>query len=72
MDRRVIVGHWQKESVRKQLDHWCRAAIGWHESHTLTCCSFWRQHASSSSKQKATKVSAQNRVWLRSTRIRFG
>ncbi|MCV5871845.1 L-arabinose isomerase, partial [Escherichia coli] len=26
LDRRVIVGHWQKESVRKQLDHWCRAA----------------------------------------------
>lgn len=40
LDRRVIVGHWQKESVRKQLDHWCRAAIGWHESHTLRVARF--------------------------------
>ncbi|MFV0574174.1 MAG: L-arabinose isomerase [Vibrio sp.] len=40
LDRRVIVGHWQEASVRKQLDHWCRAAIGWHESNTLRVARF--------------------------------
>lgn len=40
LDRRVIVGHWQSESVHKQLDNWSRAAKGWQESQTLRVARF--------------------------------
>lgn len=40
LDHRVIVGHWQSESVHKQLDHWCRATKGWQESQTLRVARF--------------------------------
>ncbi len=29
--RKVVVGHWQNESVHQQISAWCRAAAGWHD-----------------------------------------
>lgn len=29
--RKVVVGHWQKESVQKQMNQWSRVARGWDE-----------------------------------------
>lgn len=28
IDRKVVVGHWQNPQVHKQIDDWCRAAVG--------------------------------------------
>ncbi|MRI33311.1 L-arabinose isomerase [Endozoicomonas sp. OPT23] len=39
-DRKVIVGHWQDSEVHKELDDWCRAAMGWMESQTLKVARF--------------------------------
>ncbi len=39
-DRKVVVGHWQKESVQVQIDDWVRAAMGWHESQNLKVARF--------------------------------
>ncbi|BFM21845.1 L-arabinose isomerase [Gilvimarinus japonicus] len=39
-ERKVVVGHWQRESVQQQVDNWVRAAMGWHESHTLKVARF--------------------------------
>jgi L-arabinose isomerase len=33
--RKVIVGHWESESVQKKLDVWSRVALGWKEMQTL-------------------------------------
>jgi L-arabinose isomerase len=38
--RKVVVGHWQKEEVQAQIDDWCRAALGWHESRSLKVARF--------------------------------
>jgi len=40
IDRKVVVGHWQKPAVHKQVDDWCRAAIGWQEGQTLKVARF--------------------------------
>lgn len=32
LNRKVIVGFWQEESVQKQLDAWLRAASAWHDA----------------------------------------
>ncbi|MFX3822723.1 L-arabinose isomerase, partial [Streptococcus suis] len=28
IERKVVVGHWKDEQVHKDVDEWCRAAIG--------------------------------------------
>ncbi|MEX2542052.1 MAG: L-arabinose isomerase [Trueperaceae bacterium] len=37
---KVVVGHWRSESVRRQLDTWCRAAAAWHDSQELKIARF--------------------------------
>lgn len=32
LNRKVIVGFWQEQSVQKQLDTWLRAACAWHDT----------------------------------------
>ena len=39
-DRKVVVGHWSTDSVQKQIDSWCRVAMGWNESHNLKVARF--------------------------------
>ena len=31
LNRRVVVGHWQSETVQQQIDTWVRAAAGWND-----------------------------------------
>jgi len=31
LNRKVVVGHWQNETVIRQLNIWCRAAAAWHD-----------------------------------------
>jgi len=40
IDRKVVVGHWQNAAVHKQIDDWCRAAIGRQEGLTLKVARF--------------------------------
>ena len=39
-DRKVVVGHWQSETVQKNVDDWIRAAMGWNEAQTLKVARF--------------------------------
>ena len=39
-ERKVVVGHWQSSDVQSQIDDWCRAAAGWHESQNLRIARF--------------------------------
>ncbi len=39
-DRKVVVGHWQKDSVQRNIDDWLRAAMGWNEAQTLRVARF--------------------------------
>jgi L-arabinose isomerase len=62
IDRKVVVGHWQSDAVRQQIDDWIRAAMGRHEARHLKVARFgdnMRQVAVT----EGDKVSAQ---------IRFG
>jgi len=40
IDRKVVVGHWQDNKVQTQIDEWCHAVLGWHESQTLRVARF--------------------------------
>lgn len=40
IDRKVVVGHWEEESVRKKVGKWCRSAVAWAESKSLKICRF--------------------------------
>jgi L-arabinose isomerase len=40
LERKVIVGHWQDESVIHQLGVWLRAAMAWHDSQHLKIARF--------------------------------
>ena len=40
INRKVIVGHWQDEEVKRQLSVWLRAAVAWHDSQTLKIARF--------------------------------
>lgn len=31
LNRKVVVGHWEDNAVRDQINTWCRAAAGWHD-----------------------------------------
>lgn len=31
LNRKVVVGHWQEEDVKNQINNWSRAACGWHD-----------------------------------------
>ncbi|MGW8267941.1 MAG: L-arabinose isomerase, partial [Longimicrobiales bacterium] len=35
LDRKVIVGHWAEEAVRRQLGTWLRAGAAWHDSQRM-------------------------------------
>lgn len=39
-ERKVVVGHWQRQDVLDQLNAWCRAAKGWAESQSLKVVRF--------------------------------
>ena len=39
-ERKVVVGHWASESVQKQIDSWCRVAMGWYASQNLKVARF--------------------------------
>ncbi|GEA12216.1 L-arabinose isomerase [Alteromonas sp. KUL49] len=39
-DRKVVVGHWDTEKVRLQIDDWARAAIGFNEAQNLKVARF--------------------------------
>lgn len=39
-ERKVVAGHWQRADVQRQIDDWCRAAMGWHESQNLKVARF--------------------------------
>ena len=38
--RKVVVGHWQTESVQQSLGAWCRAATAWHDWQNARFCRF--------------------------------
>lgn len=40
LNRKVIVGHWEDEKVRKILGSWTRSALGFNESKNLKICRF--------------------------------
>ncbi|MEJ2383739.1 MAG: L-arabinose isomerase [Xanthomonadales bacterium] len=40
IDRKVVVGHWESDTVQRQVDDWIRAAMGWHEAHHLRVARF--------------------------------
>ena len=40
INRKVVVGFWQEESVQKQLAVWMRAAAGWHDMQNLKVVRF--------------------------------
>ena len=39
-ERKVVVGHWERESVQQQIDNWVRAAMGWNEAKNLRVARF--------------------------------
>ena len=39
-ERKVVGGHWATESVQKQIDSWCRVAMGWYASQNLKVARF--------------------------------
>jgi L-arabinose isomerase len=38
--RKVVAGHWQSETVHRQIDDWCRAAVGIQEAQSLKVARF--------------------------------
>jgi L-arabinose isomerase len=40
IERKVVAGYWRSKDVHKQIDDWCRAASGWHESRHLKVARF--------------------------------
>lgn len=40
LNRKVVVGHWQDETVHKNLSVWMRAAAGWHDWQGARFCRF--------------------------------
>ncbi|HAS19381.1 MAG TPA: L-arabinose isomerase [Flavobacteriaceae bacterium] len=38
--RKIVVGHWKKETVQRSIGYWARAALGYHEMQTLKVCRF--------------------------------
>lgn len=40
IERKVVAGYWRNKDVHKQIDDWCRAASGWHESRHLKVARF--------------------------------
>ena len=40
IERKVVAGHWANADVQKQIDGWCRAAMGWYESQHLKVARF--------------------------------
>jgi L-arabinose isomerase len=39
-ERKVVVGHWKSPAVQRDIDDWCRAALGWAESRSLKVARF--------------------------------
>jgi L-arabinose isomerase len=40
LNRKVVVGHWQRAEVQQQLGAWCRAAAAWHDWQGARFCRF--------------------------------
>jgi len=40
INRKVVVGHWEDQSVQKELGDWCRVACAWHDWQTLKVARF--------------------------------
>ena len=40
IERKVVAGYWRNKDVQQQMDDWCRAACGWHESRHLKVARF--------------------------------
>ena len=40
LNRKVVVGHWQRTEVQQQLGAWCRAAAAWHDWQRARFCRF--------------------------------
>ena len=40
LNRKVVVGHWQRTEVQQQLGAWCRAAAAWHDWQGARFCRF--------------------------------
>ena len=40
LQRKVVVGHWQADDVRAQIDVWARAAAAWHETQSMKIARF--------------------------------
>ena len=40
LNRKVVVGFWQNETVQRQLGAWCRAAAAWHDWQGAKFCRF--------------------------------
>jgi L-arabinose isomerase len=40
LNRKVVVGFWQDETVQRQLGAWCRAAAAWHDWQGAKFCRF--------------------------------
>jgi L-arabinose isomerase len=38
--RKTVVGHWRDPAVLERIGAWSRAAVGWHEAHTLRVARF--------------------------------
>ena len=39
-NRKVVVGHWQEDDIKRQLGVWMRAASGWNEMQNMKVCRF--------------------------------
>jgi len=39
-NRKVVVGHWQEDDIKRQLGVWMRAAAGWNEMQNMKVCRF--------------------------------
>ena len=40
LNRKVVVGYWQDETVQRQIGAWCRAAAAWHDWQGAKFCRF--------------------------------
>jgi L-arabinose isomerase len=40
LNRKIVVGHWERTEVQQQLGAWCRAAAAWHDWQGARFCRF--------------------------------
>lgn len=61
IQRKVVVGHWQEQSVQKQIGLWTRAAAGWNEMRNLKVAR-WGDNMREVAVTEGDKVEAQIRL----------